>query len=96
MRGITEERLKEVLKYLPTINQDEINKVLSECKELNALQPIETAPKDRMILVLFESGIVVSGHWDSKYNLFDTYLDVYVEERSGKITHWQESPKTPK
>jgi hypothetical protein len=98
MRVITEGRLKEYLASTSRKTSKDLLRVLiHECKELNEWQPIdENTPKDRMILVLFESGIVVSGHWDSKYNLFDTYLDVYVEERSGKITHWQELPEDPK
>ena len=45
MRGITEDKLKRLCKRHAFINF-----LLSECAELNAWMPIETAPKDRNIL----------------------------------------------
>ncbi|MFK5284266.1 hypothetical protein ACI3PL_32270, partial [Lacticaseibacillus paracasei] len=57
MRGIAEERLKEVFSklYWTTNNDKELfTALLSECTELNAWQPIdENTPKDRDLVLYF-------------------------------------------
>jgi len=96
MRGITEERLKEVFSKLYWSRNDEkelFNALLSECTELNAWQPIETAPKDRNILV-YDPGY---GHlvviWSEFYNL---WITVFGRKLTEPPTHWQELPEDPK
>ncbi len=87
MRGITEERLKEVFSKLYWSRNDEkelFNSLLSECTELNAWQPIETAPLRKKIR-LFEIG--PNEQCDGEI-LFESDRKFY--------THWQELPKDPK
>ena len=97
MRGITEERLKEVFSKLYWSRNDEkelFNALLSECTELNAWQPIETAPKDKPVLIIFndaylEVARLVNGVWISNDGLDYCY-------GQDMPTHWQELPKAPK
>lgn len=65
MRGISEERLRELFEeyqhrflssqlekmYEPHAVMNNIHALLDECQELNSWQPIESAPKDREIVV---------------------------------------------
>ena len=98
MRGITEERLNEILND-PEGDEFELEKeflkflIDNECKELNAWQPIETAPKDRNILV-YDPGY---GHlvviWSEFYNL---WITVFGRKLTEPPTHWQELPEDPK
>jgi len=96
MRVITENRLKEVFSKLYWSRNDEkelFNALLSECAELNAWQPIETAPKDRNILV-YDPGygnLVVI--WSEFYNL---WITVFGRKLTEPPTHWQELPENPK
>ena len=83
MRGISEERLRELCKRHAFINF-----LLDECNELNPWIPIESAPWNKPILVYYptmEEGlrIRVIGrrvNWDSSLH---------------KPTHWQELPREP-
>jgi len=87
MKGITEERLKEVFSKLYWSRNDEkelFNALLSECTELNAWQPIETAPLRKKIR-LFEIG--PNEQCDGEI-LFESDRKFY--------THWQELPEDPK
>ncbi len=87
MRGITEERLKEVFSKLYWSTNDDkelFTALLSECTELNAWQPIETAPLRKKIR-LFEIG--PNEQCDGEI-LFESDRKFY--------THWQELPKDPK
>ncbi len=96
MRGITEERLKEVFSKLYWSRNDEkelFTALLSECTELNAWQPIETAPRDREILVYAPSYSelrclkqIISYHDSAGY---------YIDELRYP-THRQELPGNPK
>ena len=95
MRGISEERLKELsLKYKSSlVKRLFIYLIAKECTELNAWQPIETAPKDRNILV-YDPGygnLVVI--WSEFYNL---WITVFGRKLTEPPTHWQELPKDPK
>ena len=87
MRGITEERLKEVfikLYWSTSDDQELFTALLSECTELNAWQPIETAPLRKKIR-LFEIG--PNEQCDGEI-LFESDRKFY--------THWQELPEDPK
>lgn len=98
MRGITEERLNEILND-PEGDEFELEKeflkflIDNECTELNAWQPIETAPKDRNILVYappyqdLKSLTKIIAYHDSAG---------YCIDELRYPTHWQELPKDPK
>ena len=80
MRGITEERLKDLFKEYSFIGF-----ILAECTELNAWQPIdENTPKDRHVL-LYGGHVpccqMFVGHANANW--------------SWEPTHWQELPKDP-
>lgn len=87
MRVITEERLRELSK---TIGADSICAIfikqvlLAECTELNPWQPIETAPKDRPIMLFYPGYMPVNVPY---FNPGETDL---------LPTHWQELPEDPK
>ena len=94
MRGITEERLKEVFSKLYWSRNDEkelFNALLSECAELNAWQPIETAPKDKWLLVADASKSSYIGKFVSQYGRWYVDIGIHVVP-----THWQELPEDPK
>ena len=96
MRGITEESLRHVMK-MHDMNDSKTSLIFShlfnECKELNAWQPIETAPKDRNILVYappyqdLKSLTKIIAYHDSAG---------YCIDELRYPTHWQELPKDPK
>ena len=91
MRGITEERLMDLAE------QSEYSRLLAdlldECTELNAWQPIETAPKDREILVYappyqdLKSLTKIIAYHDSAG---------YCIDELRYPTHWKELPEDPK
>ena len=92
MRGITEEMLKKKLSYFDSddftisggIEENYIMELLDECQELNPWQPIETAPKDRRILLLFIKGkCSVTGSLREDQDKFN-------------YSHWMELPEPPK
>ena len=96
MRGITEESLMHVMK-MHDMNDGKTSLIFShlfnECTDLNAWQPIETAPKDREILVYappyqeLRCLKQVIAHHDSAG---------YCIDELRYSTHWQELPKDPK
>ena len=96
MRGITEGSLRHVMK-MHDMNDSKTSLIFShlcnECTELDAWQPIETAPKDRNILV-YDPGY---GHlvviWSEFYNL---WITVFGRKLTEPPTHWQELPEYPK
>ena len=89
MRGITEERLKDLFKEYSFIGF-----ILAECTDLNAWQPIdENTPKDKYILV-YDPGygqLVVI--WLEFYNV---WMTVFGRKLTHPPTHWQELPEDPK
>ena len=96
MRGITEESLRHVMK-MHDMNDSKTSLIFShlfnECTELNAWQPIETAPKDKYILV-YDPGygqLVVI--WLEFYNV---WMTVFGRKLTQPPTHWQELPEDPK
>ena len=96
MRGITEESLRHVMK-MHDMNDSKTSLIFShlfnECTELNAWQPIETAPKDREILVYappyqdLKSLTKIIAYHDSAG---------YCIDELRYPTHWQELPEDPK
>ena len=97
MRVITEESLRHVMK-MHDMNDSETSLIFShlfnECTELNAWQPIETAPKDKPLLIRFndaylEVARLVNGVWISNDGLDYCY-------GQDTPTHWQELPEDPK
>ena len=96
MRVITEKSLRHVMK-MHDMNDSETSLIFShlfnECKELNAWQPIETAPKDREILVYappyqdLKSLTKIIAYHDSAG---------YCIDELRYPTHWQELPEDPK
>ena len=94
MRGITEEKLLKLrTKYKSNIVNKLIDYLIKECTELNAWQPIETAPKDKYILV-YDPGygqLVVI--WLEFYNV---WMTVFGRKLTHPPTHWQELPEDPK
>jgi len=100
MRGITEEKLLKLRKkYKSNIVYKLIDYLIKECTELNAWQPIETAPKDRMIW----------GWVDGRKRLIKwgktSHVPLYgfcLADQGAEDfdichpTHWQELPEDPK
>jgi len=97
MEGISKDTLINIDPWAYDNQQDLLNAILLQCKELNPWMPIdENTPKDRRLLFLFESGNISSGYWDATYCAWETIMDVHIESLSGKITHYQELPPDPK
>lgn len=87
MRGITEERLKEIKEKMPDGKSKLfVHALITQCTELNAWQPIETAPL-RKKLWLFMNGSLGIGRTEGK---------LYNDSDRQYFTHWQELPKDPK
>lgn len=86
MKYISEERLAEIKDSIPD-GQSKlfVHLLMTECKELNPWQPIETAPKDRRILLLYEDGDVRIDWWYHE-----------SQQSHNKIVAWTELPETPK
>lgn len=86
MKYISEERLiEEIELYDIDIHViDVLNRLIDECKELNQWQPIETAPKDRRILILYEDDDVRVDWWH------------HESQQDNKIVAWTEIPEIPK
>ena len=94
MRGITEERLKEVfikLYWSTSDDQELFTALLSECTELNAWQPIETAPHDKWLLVSDAANDIYIGKFASQYGMW--YVDIGINVAP---THWKELQEAPK
>ena len=95
MRGITEERLKEVFSwfYWPSDNEKKFfESLLSECTELNAWQPIdENTPKDKWLLVSDAANDIYIGRFASQYGRW--YVDIGINVAP---IYWQELPDDPK
>lgn len=96
MRGITEERLKELLLIYPEINIDYL--ISEECNELNPWQPISTVPKGQPgFLALSNDRDAIEWMLDdesSEDKFFNVNSGNYTEKRHW--SHWQELPEDPK
>jgi len=86
MRGITEERLRHVMK-MHDMDDSKTSLIFShlcnECTELNAWQPIETAPLNKPIRLFKKAGYQYEGA-------------IMIESHRDFFTHWQELPENPK
>lgn len=86
MKGITEERLTQLLgeAYGEYEELFICNLLNNECKELQPWQPIESAPKDRQVLL---------------HRIIGTMNQVWVgyafDHWHYPPTHWQEKPNDP-
>ena len=88
MRGITEERLRELLRNEPIPNS--WSEVLSQCTELNPWQPIdENTPRDRPLQLFYSET-----KNQPKFQRIDSYYG--KSEMCVTPTHWQELPEDPK
>lgn len=89
MRGISEKFLM-AMKPAEVDFYDEadnvINFLLEECQELNPWQPIESAPKDRHVLLHISVGPINCRNFVG--NAYDSW--------PWKPTHWMELPEPPK
>lgn len=85
MKYISEERLAEI-RDSARAGQSKlfVHLLITQCKELNPWQPIETAPKDRRILLLYEDGDVRIDWWH------------HESQQDNKIVAWIEIPEPPK
>ena len=84
MKYISKERLETLLNNTSYITANDLLRVLiNECQELNPWQPIETAPKDRRILLLYQDGDVRIDWWH------------HESQQGNKIVAWMEIPETP-
>lgn len=84
--SISEKFLIDYMKD-PIVNDDTLKilqVILRACKELNPWQPIETAPKDRRILLLYQDGDVRIDWWH------------HESQQDNKIVAWTEIPEPPK
>lgn len=104
MRGITEERLGQIIVNMPNSIPDASTKsivaailstILAECKELDTWQPIDAnTPKDRRMLLKF-GNLKVVGQWrqlnkDVGYFVHDL---LQYEPPMNQPTHWQDISK---
>lgn len=94
MKYISEERLEKLWSII--VKSDRMDTLVyksdlirflieSECEELNPWQPIETAPKDRRILLLYQDGDVRKDWWHHE-----------SQQSDNKIVAWTEIPEPPK
>ena len=87
MRGITEGRLKEIKEKMPDGKSKLfVHALITQCTELNAWHPIETAPLGKK-LWLFMNGSLGIGRTEGK---------LYNDSDRQYFTHWQELPEDPK
>jgi hypothetical protein len=111
MEGISEKRLKILLnRAIETSDGGSVRAYIylleRECKELNPWMPIETAPKDRNILVFNPmTGIYTSKFIDGNWPYFGwnelTGFKIDKDDPAASVhyphpTHWQELPPKPK
>lgn len=88
MRGISEERLIEVLDAHGISKRQWLrHDLINECTELTPWWPIESAPKDRRILLFFPETEEYCKH---------TEVGFIPEWSANLATHWQELPDDPK
>ena len=93
MRGITEERLKEIKEKMPDGKSKLfVHALITQCTELNAWQPIdENTPHDKWLLVSDAANDIYIGKFASQYGMW--YVDIGINVAP---THWKELPEAPK
>ena len=99
MRGISEERLKEISANSNSDVRLVVNVLLQrECKELNPRLPIdENTPKNRRLSLYWPDTGWITGRWvqlNNTVGYFTHDLSRY-DPPSVKPTHYQELPETP-
>ena len=94
MKYISKERLETLLNNTSYITANDLLRVLiNECKELNQWQPIETAPKDREILVYAPAyqdlrPLISVCKWHESAG--------FCIDELRQPAHWMELPEPPK
>ena len=84
MKVITEEMLLKIRsKYKSNIVKMLLDQLIKKCTELNAWQPIETAPLNKPIRLFKKAGYQYEGA-------------IMIESHREFFTHWQELPEDPK
>lgn len=69
---------------------------------MNDWQPIETAPKDRRILVITKRGAMYAAEWSKNpYTDHEAWLIARIDNQNGdclitQATHWMPLPPPPK
>lgn len=95
MKGITEERLRELAMAPCDSDTETLMWLLKlESKELNTWLPIESAPKDRQILLLWPDLGVMEGEWIVDVFWCDMW-ELTGCSMDDQPTHWQELPLDP-
>lgn len=69
--------------------------LVDECKELNPWMPIETAPKDRKLMLLWPELGMMEGEWVVDVFWCDMW-ELTGSNMGCQPTHWQELPEPPK
>lgn len=89
MKYISEERLETLLNNTSYITANDLLRVLiNECIELNQCQPIESAPKDRKIMIFSDTYGWEFGWYNEKSDRWSYYPH--------KPKAWMEIPAPPK
>ena len=93
MRGISEERLRELVNEGSLDERNTLEFLIrTECQELNPWRPIdENTPRDRMILIWDDN----HGHCAVAWNEFYLCFTSTIGYKYYQATHWQELPKEP-
>ena len=93
-RGISAESIKAIIEdWSPNDRVKVYDKIITQCTELNPWMPIESAPKDRQIVLSYPELGVHDGCWivDSWYcELSD------LTQSKEHPTQWCELPDDPK
>lgn len=93
MRGISEERLIEILNSHVDYEKLEFL-LLNECKELNPWKPIETVPKNKTIIIYCSlQKQAYTSWWDGECYMYD---GGDLPSPISQPELWQELPEDPK
>jgi len=96
MRGISEEKLKEIRDGFMHQNREYsclVSSIIAECKELNPWLPIgENTPKDKPLLLYFPDKFMRIGSYQSDYKF--GYWDSFYQGINYP-THYQELTAAP-
>lgn len=107
MRGISEEKLKKVLfgHYWGSCTCEELlDNLLDECTELNQWMPIETAPKDKSLMLCcsvakYDTQLIYCGRYRiGTLGEPQAHVIAWRCDSSGRFsnpTHWMPLPPVP-